>query len=117
MYQVLFNYRYYLIMKTIDFKSRVSPRRHAPSCASACVSKDLILGAIPLNRQIEIMRAGGHAVSTRQLGETNYDEDDVLTVDPSVDTLDRFERAEAIASLISDRIAKKKKEKLEKAEV
>lgn len=104
-------------MKKIDFRSRVSSRVHYPSSRSSCVSRDLILGAVPLNRQIEIMRAGGHAVPTRQLGDTNYDEDDVYTVDPSVDKLDRFERAEAIASVISDRIAAKKMNKLEKAEV
>ena len=79
---------------------------------------ELLHGVKPLSDQIRSYRAGGLSTGTRELGDSNYDEDDSDQIDPSVDPgLDRFERAEALASTISSRMQKKHKEKLEKAQV
>lgn len=81
-------------------------------------SDELLHGVKPLSDQIRSYRAGGLPLGTRELGDSNYDEDDSNQVDPSIDPgLDRFERAEALASTISSRMQKKHKEKLEKAQV
>lgn len=79
---------------------------------------ELLHGVKSLSDQIRSYRAGGLSLGTRELGDSNYDEDDSNQVDPSIEPgLDRFERAEALASTISSRMQKKHKEKLEKAEV
>ena len=67
---------------------------------------DLVCGVKSLSDQIRSFRAGGLSSGTRELK------------DPSSEYgLDRFERSEAIAATVSDRMAKKKKEKFEHAEV
>lgn len=72
--------------------------------------EEVLSGGFPLSEEIRIMRNGGHSVQTRQLGDTNYDEDDVKTVDPPVDSLDKFERAQAITDQIPERVESRKKE-------
>lgn len=79
---------------------------------------NLILGVKSLSDQIRSYRAGGLHMGSRQLSDSNYDEDDSTVCDPSSQFgMDRFEKAEAIAGQISERMAKKHKDKLEKAEV
>lgn len=78
----------------------------------------LICGVKTLSDQIRSFRAGGLSSGTRELKDSLYDEDDSTEVDPSSEFgVDRFERSERIAATVSDRMAKKKKEKLEHAEV
>lgn len=79
--------------------------------------EQLNYGILPLSSQISAMRRGGVSLSTRQLGDGNYDEDDSEGVDPSINDLDRFERLQAITDTISERIAKRDKDKLDHAEV
>lgn len=89
------------------------------SCTPDGTSDDqLICGVKTLSDQIRTMRHGGLPVSSRELTDANYDEDDVQTIDPSSDyTLDRFEKSEEIASQISTRMKQKHDEKLKHAEV
>jgi hypothetical protein len=78
----------------------------------------MICGVKSLSDQIRSFRAGGLSSGTRELKDSLYDEDDSTDVDPSSEFgLDRFERSEAIAATVSDRMAKKKKEKLEHADI
>lgn len=79
---------------------------------------DFLHGVLPLSEQIRKVLAGGQPPQSRELRDSNYDEDDSQDVDPlSEFGIDRFERAEAMTDLISDRIAKKKKKQLETADV
>lgn len=79
---------------------------------------ELVCGVKSLSDQVRSFRAGGLSSGTRELKDSLYDEDDSTDVDPSSEYgLDRFERSEAIAATVSDRMAKKKKDKLEHAEV
>lgn len=83
---------------------------------SATPDDDLLHGVKSLSDQIRSFRAGGLPLGTRELGDGNYDEDDSIDVDPSINPgLDRFERSEAIADMISSRMARKHKDKLDKA--
>jgi hypothetical protein len=77
---------------------------------------DLIYGVKPLSDQIRSMRAGGLPLGSRQLEDSNYDEDDSRDVDPTVEPgLDRFEKAEALSATISARMRKRHEEKLKQA--
>ncbi len=79
---------------------------------------ELIVGVKPLSAQIASFRAGGLKTGSRELKDSSYDEDGVFDTDPSSEFgLDRFEKAEAISSQISERMSKKKKDSLEHAEV
>ena len=79
---------------------------------------ELVCGVKSLSDQVRSFRAGGLSSGTRELKDSLYDEDDSTDVDPSSDfSLDRFERSEAIVATVSDRMAKKKKEELEHANV
>nr|DAM54587.1 MAG TPA: hypothetical protein [Microviridae sp.] len=79
---------------------------------------ELVCGVKSLSDQVRSFRAGGLSSGTRELKDSLYDEDDSIEVDPSSEFgVDRFERSERIAATVSDRMAKKKKEKLEHAEV
>lgn len=74
-------------------------------------------GCQSLSRMIRIQRAGGVAVKVRQLSDSDYDEDDSTVVDPSIDNLDKFERAQALSDQISYRMRKQKEDKLKNLEV
>lgn len=81
-------------------------------------SPDLIEGVKTLSDQIASYRAGGLSLGSRELKDSYFDEDDSEVVDPSTEFgLDRFEKSEAIVSMVSDRMAKRKKDKIEQAEV
>lgn len=96
---------------------RMSSRPFPPSQRGTSVD-ELLFGVKSLSDQIRTMRHGGLGPGVRQLSDSNYDEDDVQTVDPSSDfTLDRFEKSEEIASQISTRMKQKHDEKLKHAEV
>lgn len=88
-------------------------------CVSTPTSDDeLVHGVKPLSDQIRTYRAGGLKMGSRELSDSNYDEDDFTGIDPSSEFgTDRFEKAEAMAGLISERMAKKHKQKLEQAQV
>lgn len=89
-----------------------------PMASAGTTVDELFCGVKSLSDQIRSFRAGGLSSGTRELKDSLYDEDDSTDVDPSSEYgLDRFERSEAIAAIVSDRMAKKKKEKLERAEV
>lgn len=76
-----------------------------------------IQGVKCLSDQIRSYRCGGLSTGTRQLSESNYDEDDVVDIDPSSEFgLDRFEKSEELAATISRRMAAKKKQKLNDAD-
>lgn len=91
-------------------------RSRIRGCFPATPEDELLHGVRSLSDQIRSFRAGGLPLGSRELGDGNYDEDDSIEVDPSVDPgLDRFEKSEAIAGMISSRMAKKHKEKLDKA--
>lgn len=78
----------------------------------------LIHGVKTLSDQIRSFRNGGLGLGVRPLSDSNYDEDDSLIVDPTSDFgLDRFEKAEAIASQISARMKQKHDEELKHADV
>lgn len=65
-------------------------------------------GVMPLRDQIRSFRRGGLGLGSRSLPDSAYDEDDATDVDPTSEFgLDRFERAEAIASTISGRMQSK----------
>lgn len=85
--------------------------------ADSGVTVVLFHNALSLRDQIAIARHGGHAIQTRQLSEVNYDEDDVFDVDPVMNNLDRFERAEAISGTISERLTRKNKDRLDEVRV
>lgn len=80
-------------------------------------SKQLNFGVLPLSSQISAMRRGGVSLSTRQLGDGNYDEDGSETIDPAINDLDRFERLNAITDTISERMKQRDKDKLDHADV
>lgn len=81
-------------------------------------SPELIEGVKTMSDQIASYRAGGLKMGSRELKDSHFDEDDVDIIDPSSEFgSDRFEKAEAIAGLVSERMAKKRKQKLEQAEV
>lgn len=87
-------------------------------CFAPTSDDDLIHGVKSLSDQIRSFRAGGLPLGQRELSDSNYDEDDSVDIDPSIEPgLDRFERQVAITDRISERMRKKHKEKLEKAEV
>lgn len=93
-------------------------RSRVRGCFPSTSKDNLLYGVRPLSDQIRSFRAGGLPLGTRELGDGNYDEDDSVDVDPSVDPgLDRFEKSEAIAGMISSRMARKYKEKLEQAKI
>ena len=99
-----------------DLNKRMSsrPRSFSPS---ATTDDELIHGVKPLSDQIRSFRNGGLGLGARPLGDSNYDEDDSLVVDPSTEFgLDRFEKSEEVASQISTRMKKKHDEKLKHAE-
>lgn len=97
-------------------KRMFGPR--APRGFEGTPRDQMICGVKSLSDQIRSFRAGGLSSGTRELKDSLYDEDDSIDVDPSSEFgLDRFERGEAIAATVSDRMAKKSKEKLEHAEV
>ena len=78
----------------------------------------LLEGVMPLRDQIASFRRGGLGLGSRPLPDSAYDEDDTTDVDPTSEFgLDRFERAEAIASTISDRMKSKHSDKLDHADV
>lgn len=77
---------------------------------------ELIHGIKPLSDQIRSFRSGGLKMGIRELSDSNYDEDDFTEFDPSSEFgKDRFEKVEQISSMISDRMAKKHKKKIEEA--
>lgn len=77
----------------------------------------ILRGVQPLSRQLRKAANGGLTVGKRDLSDSNYDEDSVDSVDPSsAFGSDRFERAEAIASQISERMQRKHRDKLENPE-
>lgn len=89
-----------------------------PSPVVSCPPTDFCEGVKTLSQQIASFRAGGLGSGQRPLEESVYDEDDVEDIDPSSEFgLDRFEKSEAIAATISDRMAKKHKQKLDEAKV
>lgn len=89
-----------------------------PMVPAGTTLDELVCGVKSLSDQIRSFRAGGLSSGTRELKDSLYDEDDSTDVDPSSEYgLDRFERSEAVLAVVSDRMAKKKKEKLEHAEV
>lgn len=74
-------------------------------------------GVRPLSEQIRSFRKGVQALDTHKIPDAFYDEDDETQVDPSFDPeLDRFERAEALADRISERMKKQKEESLQHAD-
>ena len=87
-----------------------------PSKSTPTSVDDLIQGVKCLSDQIRSYRCGGLSTGTRQLSESNYDEDDVIDVDPSSEFgLDRLEKSKELAATISRRMAAKKKAKLNEA--
>ena len=77
---------------------------------------DFIYGVKPLSDQIRSYRSGGLKMGTRELSDSSYDEDDFTDFDPSSEFgKDRFEKVDKISSMISDRMAKKHKKKIEEA--
>lgn len=78
---------------------------------------DLIHGVKSLSEQIRSMRHGGLPLGSRELTDASYDEDDSEMIDPTFEPgADRFEKDEALASVISDRMRKKYKERFEHAD-
>lgn len=74
---------------------------------------DFLHGVEPLSKQIRRVALGGLPSQPRELKDSNYDEDDSLAVDPmSQFGTDKFERAEMVATMVSDRVRKSKKDKL-----
>lgn len=81
-------------------------------------STDLIEGVRPLREQIRSFRNGGLRTGSRELKDSDYDEDDSQVVDPSSEFgLDRFEKMEKITDQISERMAAAHRDKIEHAEV
>lgn len=98
-----------------NYVLRMQCTRPAPCLPRISTTID---GVRTLRDQIASYRAGGLKSGVRQLSDSNYDEDDQAAVDPSSQFgLDRFERATAITDQISDRMSRKKREKLDHAEV
>lgn len=88
-----------------------------PSKSTPTSVDDLIQGVKCLSDQIRSYRCGGLSTGTRKLSDSNYDEDDVIDVDPSSEFgLDRFEKSEELAATISRRMAARKKQKLNDAD-
>ncbi len=99
-------------------KYKIGSGKNVFADESARLSLDCaICGAMSLSDQISAQRAGAHSVSTRPLTDANYDEDDSVAVDPSVDLLDKFERAQAITDQISYRTRKHREDKLKNLDV
>lgn len=78
---------------------------------------DVVFGVKSLSEQIRSMRQGGLPLGSRELGDANYDEDDSEKVDPTFEPgFDRFEKFESLASVVSDRMRKKYKERFDHAD-
>lgn len=94
-------------------------RRISLPCVS-CSSVDrsqFLYGVPSLTQQLRQSRFGSLPPEKRALPERLYDSDGDFEVDPTSDTsMDRFERTEAAASLISDRMRKSHEDKLKHAE-
>ena len=103
-----------------SYRARVLGRicSRSRGCFPPTSEDEFIFGVKPLSDQIRSMRKGGLPLGSRELGDSNYDEDGSEEIDPSIEPgLDRFERAIAVTDRISSRMRAKHKEKLEKAEV
>lgn len=91
---------------------------HSRGCFPPTADDEFIFGVVSLSSQIRSFRAGGLPLGRRELSESNYDEDDSVEVDPTIEPgFDRFERQIAVTDRISERMRKKYKDKLEKAQV
>lgn len=89
-----------------------------PAIETCSTSEDFIYGLEPLSKQLRNSRFGGLPLDHEKAEDSRFDEDDVFDVDPTTDpTMDRFERTEAAAATISDRMKKKKQEDLNHATV
>lgn len=92
-------------------------RRGSRGICAPTLGDDVILGVKSLSEQIRSMRKGGLPLGSRELTDANYDEDDSEMVDPTFEPgLDRFEKFESLASVVSDRMRKKYKERFEHAD-
>lgn len=91
-------------------------RIRIPSCASSSLM-NYIYDVPSLSSQLRASRFGALPPEKKSLSDSLYDEDDSDVVDPTSDsTLDRFERTDAAASLISERLKKSNEERLKHAE-
>lgn len=101
-----------------DLPARMSRcRRGSRGACAPTLADDVVFGAKSLSEQIRSMRKGGLPLGSRELSEANYDEDDSEMVDPTFEPgLDRFEKFESLASVVSDRMRKKYKERFDHAD-
>lgn len=105
-------------MFTYKYLYRKMSARPCPAALTSTPDDEFIFGVKTLSAQIRSFRHGGLGLGSRELGDANYDEDNVQDVDPSTDfTLDRFEKSEEIAAQISTRMKQKHDEKFKHAEV
>lgn len=88
-----------------------------PVSRTTPVEDDLLLGVLPFTDQIRRFRMGGLALNERAPEQMGYDEDDTTIVDPSAQFgTDRFERAEGLREILSDRMKSQKQAALEHAD-
>lgn len=91
-------------------------RRGFRGCSSCTPEDELIFGVKSLSDQIRSMRKGGLPLGSRELSESSYDEDGSEEVDPTFEPgADRFEKMEALSSVVSDRMRKKHEERFKQA--
>lgn len=101
-----------------NLPTRMSRCRRGSRGAYAPTSvDDVVFGVKSLSEQIRSMRKGGLPLGSRELTEANYDEDDSEMIDPTFEPgFDRFEKFESLASVVSDRMRKKYKERFDHAD-
>lgn len=86
------------------------------SCGDPTPADDIVYGVKSLSDQIRSFRKGGLPLGSRELGDSNYDEDDSVDIDPTVEPgMDRFEKSEMIATMVSSRMKKHYENKLSHA--
>lgn len=92
-------------------------RRGSRGTCAPTSADDVVFGVKSLSEQIRSMRKGGLPLGSRELTDANYDEDDSEMIDPTFEPgLDRFEKFESLASVVSDRMRKKYKERFDHAD-
>lgn len=92
-------------------------RRGSRGVCAPTLADDVVFGVKSLSEQIRSMRNGGLPLGSRELGESNYDEDDSEMVDPTFEpAADRFEKLEGLSSVVSDRMRKKYEERFKHAD-
>lgn len=89
-----------------------------PTEVTETPANSLLHGVKPFADLIRRSMNGGLGLAERPLEESSYDEEKTDVLDPTTQFgSDRFERSEAIASLVSEEAARHKRSKLEHADV